>query len=80
MFDIFRKYIVGDVITTRDSVERYKHDNVVQTMSTLLKEFNESIGRQHSTFEMLVGKHTGYHSELHHIDIGGQSNNNNWYR
>lgn len=78
MFDIFRKYVVGDVTITRDMVERYKYDNVVQTMSVLLKEFNESIGRQHSTFEMLVGKHLGYDSELHYIDSGGNTNKVNY--
>ena len=57
MFDIFRKNVVGDVITTRDFVERYKYDNVVRTMSVLINEFNVSIGRQHSLFEMLFGKH-----------------------
>jgi 20S proteasome alpha/beta subunit len=73
MFDIFRKNVVGDVITTRDFVERYKYANVVRTMSTLIKEFNESIGRQHSVFEMLIGKHIGRYSELHYIDTAGKS-------
>jgi 20S proteasome alpha/beta subunit len=71
-FDTFRKHVVGDVITTRAFVERYKYDNVVQTMSTLIKEFNDSIGRQHSVFEMLIAKHIGEHSQLHHIDIIGK--------
>jgi hypothetical protein len=30
---------VGDVIITRADEERYKYDNVLDTMSTLLKEF-----------------------------------------
>jgi 20S proteasome alpha/beta subunit len=72
MFDIFRKYVVGDVITTRD-FPRYKHDNVVQTMCTVIKEFNNSIGRQYSVFELLIAEHIGRQSQLHYIDTGGKS-------
>jgi 20S proteasome alpha/beta subunit len=78
MFDIFRKYVVGDVIITRADEERYKYDNVLDTMSTLLKEFNDSIGRQHSMFEMLVARHRGVNSELYHIDISGKTNKINY--
>jgi hypothetical protein len=49
------------------------YDNVLDTISTLLKEFNDSIGRQHCMFEMLVAKHRGVNSELYHIDISGKT-------
>jgi 20S proteasome alpha/beta subunit len=45
MFDIFRKYVVGDVIITRADEERYKYDNVLDTMSTLVKELNLLINK-----------------------------------
>jgi 20S proteasome alpha/beta subunit len=32
LFDIFRKHVVGDVITTRNRVERYRYANVVETI------------------------------------------------
>jgi 20S proteasome alpha/beta subunit len=73
MFDIFRKHVMGDVITTRDYSNRYKYGNVVKTMSTLIKEFNLSIGRQHSLFETLIAKHMREHSELYHIDVNGNA-------
>lgn len=73
MFDIFRKHVVGDVITTRDYVERYRYDSVVKTMSTLVYEFNVSIGRQYSLFEILIAKHMRELSELHHVDVNGNS-------
>lgn len=63
LFDIFRKHVVGDVITTRNRVvivERYRYASVVETMSNLIKEFNLSIGRQHSLFETLIAKHMRY--------------------
>jgi histone deacetylase complex regulatory component SIN3 len=45
MFDIFRKHVVGDVIITRADEERYKYDNVLDTMSTLVKELNLLINK-----------------------------------
>ena len=73
LFDIFRKHVVGDVLTTRNHVERYKYTNVVETMSNLIKEFNLSIGRQHSLFETLIAKHMREDSELYHVDVNGKA-------
>lgn len=64
---------MGDVITTRDYSNRYKYGNVVKTMSTLIKEFNLSIGRQHSLFETLIAKHMREHSEIYYIDVNGNA-------
>jgi len=71
MFDIFRKYVVGDVISTRVKLERYQYDNIISTSAELIRHFNKSIGKQNSTFEFLVVKHIPDNSELYHIDIDG---------
>jgi 20S proteasome alpha/beta subunit len=64
MFDIFRKYVVGDVINTRDKHERYKYDNsIIRTSTALTRHFNTSIGKQNSAFELLVVKHIPNNSE-----------------
>jgi 20S proteasome alpha/beta subunit len=73
LFDIFRKYIVGDVNTTRNHVERYRYANVINTMSNLIKEFNLSIGRQYSSFQTLIAKHMRERSELYHVDVYGNA-------
>lgn len=40
MFDVFRKYIVGDVIITRDKSERYQYTNIISTSTELIRRFN----------------------------------------
>ena len=69
MFDIFRKYVVGDVIITRDNTKRYQYNNIISTSSELIRHFNNSIGKQNSVFELLVAKHMLDNSELFHIDV-----------
>ena len=61
------------MLTTRNHVECYKYTNVVETMSNLIKEFNLSIGRQHSLFETLIAKHMREDSELYHVDVNGKA-------
>lgn len=74
MFDIFRKYVVGDIIITRDDHERYRYDNIMHTSASLITYFNTSLGKQNSAFELLVVKHMPNNSELYHIDVGGKVN------
>jgi len=73
MFDIFRKYVVGDVIITRDNTKRYQYNDVITTSTELIRRFNTSMGKQISAFELLVVKHIQDNSELYHIDVDGNS-------
>jgi hypothetical protein len=45
MFDIFRRYTVGDVMINRDRLERYTFNNLLDNVATTIKRFNEIGGR-----------------------------------
>jgi 20S proteasome alpha/beta subunit len=70
MFDIFRKYIVGDVVIRR-SIEPYTPENFIEESSKSVKRFNDIIHEQDSLFEVLIVKHHWKNSELHYIDFEG---------
>jgi 20S proteasome alpha/beta subunit len=40
LFDIFRKYTVGDVVIERDTQRRYQLDNILSKISRSIKRFN----------------------------------------
>ncbi len=73
MFDIFRKYIVGDVVIRR-SKDPYTPENFISESSQSVRRFNKLVCDQDSFFEVLVAKHQGKNSELYHIDFNGKPN------
>ena len=70
MFDIFRKYIVGDVVIRR-SGNAYTSENLVYETAQSVKRFNELICKNEPIFEVIMGIHNGLNSELHYIDFNG---------
>ena len=74
-FDIFRKYIVGDVIISqndKDISEHYTFNNIISKSADLVKKFNESIGKPGPKFELLTA-HQYKNSELYYINTKGES-------
>jgi len=74
-FDIFRKYIVGDVSIPEDNeepqtVKPYTNKNIVSNSSILVKHFNRIINPSFA-FGMLVATHELANSQLHLIDKAG---------
>jgi hypothetical protein len=70
MFDIFRKYIVGDVVIRR-STDPYTSENFVDESARSVKRFNALLCEEDYLFEVLIAKHQLKNSELYHIDING---------
>jgi 20S proteasome alpha/beta subunit len=83
-FDIFRKYIVGDVLIPEDDKELkrlhytkkpYTDKNIVANASSLVKHFNNVIKNPGFAFGMLVAIHNYDNSRLHFIDTNGDAFN-----
>lgn len=72
MFDIFRRYTVGDVMIERDESKRYTLDNLLSTVSVSIKAFNKLV--DHRPFKVLMVSHREKPLELYHIDESGNSN------
>jgi 20S proteasome alpha/beta subunit len=72
MFDIFRRYTVGDVMIERDESKRYTLDNLLYKVSDSIKVFNELIDCR--PFKVLMVSHREKPLELYHIDDNGNSN------
>jgi hypothetical protein len=72
MFDIFRKYIVGDVVIRR-SKDPYNSDNLIDEYAKSVKRFNDLIHEEDWMFEVLLVKHQWGNSKLYHIDIEGKA-------
>ena len=70
MFDIFRKYIVGDVVIRR-SEDPYTHENFIDESARSVKRFNALLCEEDYLFEVLIAKHLRRNSELYHIDVNG---------
>ena len=71
-FDIFRKYIVGDITLLRDDKNnRYTFDNFIPKVNQSVHRFNNFV--KHSYFEIIVGKHRGNLSELYYIKKNGEA-------
>jgi 20S proteasome alpha/beta subunit len=68
MFDIFRRYTVGDATIERDTQKHYTLENLLSKVSKSIKRFNKLGGSQ---FKVLMCNHNGHISELYHIDEGG---------
>jgi 20S proteasome alpha/beta subunit len=67
-FDIFRKYIFGDILIRKD----YTFFNAISRSCNLVKKFNESIYPTGPKFEVLIALHRRKDSELHYIDVKGE--------
>jgi 20S proteasome alpha/beta subunit len=72
-FDIFRKYMVGDLVINRHNVDRHHtYDNYIQVSSGSVRRFNNLvINNRRQLFKVLIAKHLRNKSELHYIDIDG---------
>jgi len=75
-FDIFRKYIVGDVVIPDDNNEPYTEKpytnrNIVTNSTALVKHFNRVINNPSFSFSMLVATHDWGNSQLYLIDKMG---------
>jgi 20S proteasome alpha/beta subunit len=71
-FDIFRKYIVGDLVINRDSKDRYTFSNYIPVASKSVKRFDKLVvDKCKHKFEVLIAKHQYEKSELHYINVDG---------
>jgi 20S proteasome alpha/beta subunit len=71
LFDIFRRYTVGDVMIERDTEKRYTLENLLSKLSKSIKRFNKLGG---TPFKVLMAHHTGDASVLYCIDVDGTWN------
>ena len=75
-FDIFRKYIVGDIWIWRDNKDnQYTFENFIEKIKDSVLRFNKFVCKTNGYFEILVGKHMGTLSELYYIDKDGKAQN-----
>lgn len=58
-FDLFRKYIVGENVLTRQSSDPYTFDNVIPKASSLVERFNLLVKKREYQIELLVAPHKG---------------------
>ena len=72
MFDIFRRYTVGDLMIERDAVKRYTLDNLLSKVSSSIKDFNRLV--ESRPFKVLMVSHHEKPLELYHIDESGNPN------
>lgn len=77
-FDIFRKYIVGDVIIPDDNNEPYTkkpytYMNIVANSTALVKHFNTVINNPEFSFSMLVAAHNYENSNLYYVSANGET-------
>lgn len=72
MFDIIRRYTVGDVMIERDDSKRYTLDNLLLKLSNSINTFNELV--ECIPFKVLKVSHRTKPLELYHIDIDGRPN------
>ncbi|MGC1133026.1 MAG: hypothetical protein WA941_09395 [Nitrososphaeraceae archaeon] len=71
-FDVFRKYIVGDLIINRDTPDFYTFNKYIPTASNSVKRFNKLVvDKIKHKFEVLIAKHMREKSELYHINVDG---------
>jgi 20S proteasome alpha/beta subunit len=71
LFDIFRRYTVGDIMIERDTDKRYQVDNLLMKVSETIKRFS---ALRCTPFKVLIAAHRGNASVLYHIDTDGRSN------
>ena len=71
LFDIFRRYTVGDVMIERDTNKRYLVGNLLLKVSDSIKRFN---ALRCTPFKALMANHRGDASVLYHIGVDGTWN------
>jgi 20S proteasome alpha/beta subunit len=75
-FDIFRKYVVGDMMINQndnDIAKHYTFNNIIPKFADLVKKFNESIDKLGPKFELLTALHQYKQSGLYYINTKGES-------
>jgi 20S proteasome alpha/beta subunit len=70
MFDIFRRFTVGDVMIERDGSKRYDLNNLLSKISKSTRMFNELVDFR--PFKVLMVSHYEKPLELYHIDEFGK--------
>jgi 20S proteasome alpha/beta subunit len=73
MFDIFRKYVVGEVQLVFSS-NPYTFDNIMSRCSNPLGLLNTISSRHEYSLELLIAKHHKKDSELYHFSTNGDYN------
>jgi 20S proteasome alpha/beta subunit len=72
IFDIFRKYVVGEVIINRDNeMKRYTFNYLISKISQLVKEFNQILYEPTIIFKLLLARHDYENSILYYINSDG---------
>jgi 20S proteasome alpha/beta subunit len=80
VFDIFRKYVVGDVIINRGTSNCYTPDNSIEKIATIVGKINRRIGntRKSDDFELLIAQHCKNNSRLYFINKHGKIQESNY--
>jgi|GEM_PF-932472 20S proteasome alpha/beta subunit len=71
LFDIFRRYTVGDIMIERDNLKRYLLDNLLLKVSKSIKRFN---ALRCTPFKVLMASHKENPPELYYIHEDGNWN------
>ncbi len=77
-FDIFRKYIVGEVTLLRSDENKYTFDNLIPNMKRYVLKFNKFVEKLNRHFEILVGLHRKELSDLYYIKKNGEIVNSDY--
>ena len=56
MFQVFRRYIVGDAVILRDSSQPYEFDNILEKIGDIMKVLLEARSRQYFKLDVMVGR------------------------
>ena len=71
-FDIFRKYIAGDIMIWRNNkTKQYTFENFIPKIKDSIIRFNKLASKDNDYFEIIIGKHLWKLSELYYIDKDG---------
>lgn len=74
MFDVFHKYVVGDLVILRDDpVSKYKPDNLFEKFCNTINILNRIRANQYFTLDIMVGRifAGNIRSDLHVINCRG---------
>lgn len=74
VFDIFRKYVVGDVIINRGTSNCYTPDNSIEKIAKIVGKINRRMSdiRKKDDFELLIAQHRKNNSRLYFINKHGR--------
>lgn len=79
IFDIFRKYVVGEVIINRDNeIKPYTFTYLISKISQLVKEFNQILYEPTILFKLLIARHDFERSVLYYINSDGTTKRVNY--